>query len=45
MILIAFKILGLTVEEGDQLARDRARWRSGVTRLLERADLSVSQEQ
>ena len=39
------KILGLTVEEADQLARDRARWRSGVTRLLERADLSVSQEQ
>ena len=39
------KILGLTVEDADQLARDRARWRSGVTRLLERADLSVSQEQ
>ena len=39
------KILGLTVEEANQLARDRARWRSGVIRLLERADLSVSQEQ
>ena len=39
------KILGLTVKEADQLARDRARWRSGVTRLLERADLYVSQEQ
>ena len=36
------KILGLTVEEADQLARDRARWRSSVTRLLERTDLSVS---
>ena len=36
------KILGLTMEEADRLARDRERWRSSVTRLLERADLSVS---
>ena len=30
------KILGLTVEKADQLARDQARW-SSVTRLFERA--------
>ena len=36
------KILGLILEEADQLARDRVRWRSSVTRLLERTDLSVS---
>ena len=32
----------VSLEEAVQLVRDRARWRSGVTRLLERADLSVS---
>ena len=30
------KILGLTVEEADALTRDRERWKSSVTKLLER---------
>jgi len=36
------KLLGITLQEADQLARNRVLWSRSVYRLLERADSSAS---
>jgi len=39
------KLLGITLQEADQLARNRVLWSRSVYRLLERADSLASSKQ